>query len=235
MNRRDAARAMSQENVEIVRRAFEAFDQDGIEEALPRLAPDNVVHALPEWPGPSEYRGHDGIRALMTEWTESFDDFHFEIGEIRELRDRCCARRERRADQGFARADPTALRGPLRGLPQRSNRRDQILPHLARGPRSRRAVGVGNPSTRFCAARYSAVQRAEAQKNRRELTRQARGGKPRIGHLYRPERVSDEKDLTRPGLRRDRGRGLCNISVCPRRPAHGRRHHRRVLRGPAPD
>jgi ketosteroid isomerase-like protein len=79
---------MSQENVENVRRAFEAFNQDGVEEALPRFAPDIVLYALPGWPGPSEYRGHNGIRALMSEWTENFDDFEIEVGEIREVGDR---------------------------------------------------------------------------------------------------------------------------------------------------
>jgi hypothetical protein len=37
---------MSQENVEIVRRAFEAFDHGGVEEALPRFAPDIVLGVL---------------------------------------------------------------------------------------------------------------------------------------------------------------------------------------------
>jgi ketosteroid isomerase-like protein len=78
---------MSQQNVEIVRRAFEAFNQGGIEEALPSFAPDIVVYALPEWPGPSEYRGHDGTRALATEWTENFDDFEMEVRDIRDLGD----------------------------------------------------------------------------------------------------------------------------------------------------
>jgi ketosteroid isomerase-like protein len=79
---------MSQENFEIVRRAFEAFAAGGIEAALDFFAPDVVLYAFPEWPGPSEYRGHDGVRALLAEWIENFDDFEFEVREIREARER---------------------------------------------------------------------------------------------------------------------------------------------------
>lgn len=79
---------MSQENVEVVRRLFDAYAAGGVEAALSFFAPSVVLHPYPEWPGPSEYRGHDGIRALMAEWTENFDDFEMEVHEIREVEDR---------------------------------------------------------------------------------------------------------------------------------------------------
>jgi ketosteroid isomerase-like protein len=79
---------MSQENVEIVRRGFEAFNARGVEAALASFAPDVVLYAFPEWPGPSAYRGHDGMRALMAEWTENFDDFELEVCEVRDVGDR---------------------------------------------------------------------------------------------------------------------------------------------------
>jgi ketosteroid isomerase-like protein len=79
---------MSQENVEVVRRAFEAFNEGGAEAALASFAPDVVLYAFPEWPGPSEYGGHDGMRALLAEWTENFDDFELEVCEVREVGDR---------------------------------------------------------------------------------------------------------------------------------------------------
>ena len=79
---------MSQENVEIVRRVYEAFAAGGVEAALACFAPDIVLYTFPEWPGPSEYRGHDGLRALMAEWTENFDDFELEVSEIREVGDK---------------------------------------------------------------------------------------------------------------------------------------------------
>jgi ketosteroid isomerase-like protein len=79
---------MSQENVEVVREAFEAFAAGGVQAALTSFAPDVVLYAFPEWPGPSEYRGHDGMRALMAEWTENFDDFEMEVCEVREVGER---------------------------------------------------------------------------------------------------------------------------------------------------
>jgi ketosteroid isomerase-like protein len=104
---------MSQENVEIVRRAFEAFNQGGIEEALPSFVPDNVVYALPEWPGPPEYLGHDGTRALVTEWTEIFDDFKMEVREIRDLGDRVLVLGE---NPGRIKATGAPIRQPLGAL-----------------------------------------------------------------------------------------------------------------------
>ena len=82
---------MSQENVEVVRQVYERFAAGGVEAAQASFAPDLVLHAFPEWPGPSEYRGHDGLRALLAEWIESFDDFEIEVCEIREVGDRVLA------------------------------------------------------------------------------------------------------------------------------------------------
>ncbi len=76
---------MSQENVEIVRRVYETYAAGGVEAALPCFAPDIVLYTFPEWPGPSEYRGHEGLRALMAERTENFDDFELEVHEVREV------------------------------------------------------------------------------------------------------------------------------------------------------
>ena len=79
---------MSQENVKIVRQVFKAFAAGGIEAALAYFSPNVALYAFSEWPGPSEYRGHDGIRALIAEWTENFDDFHIEVHEVRDIGER---------------------------------------------------------------------------------------------------------------------------------------------------
>jgi len=79
---------MSGENVEVVRRAFEAFNQGGVEAALPCFAPNIVSYPFREWPTASVYRGHDGMRALLAEWTENFDDFELQISEIRQVGER---------------------------------------------------------------------------------------------------------------------------------------------------
>jgi ketosteroid isomerase-like protein len=48
---------------------------------------DVTLYSIPEWPGPSEYCGHDGVRALLAEWVENFDDFTIEVHEVRAVGD----------------------------------------------------------------------------------------------------------------------------------------------------
>lgn len=78
---------MSQENVEIVRQAFAGFAEHGIEGGLPFNSPDVVTYSMPEWPDDSEYHGHDGLRKLTRQWTDNFDDFGFEVRELRDAGD----------------------------------------------------------------------------------------------------------------------------------------------------
>lgn len=75
---------MAQENVDYVRRAFAAFDEGGIEAVLPFTPEDFVIYSMPEWPDDPEYHGHDGFRKLTRQWTENFDEFGFEVADIRD-------------------------------------------------------------------------------------------------------------------------------------------------------
>jgi ketosteroid isomerase-like protein len=76
---------MSQENVEVVRAGYRAFAAGGAEAVAASFAPDAVHHSFPEWAGQSEYHGRDGLLELLAEWTDNFDDFEFDIREIREV------------------------------------------------------------------------------------------------------------------------------------------------------
>jgi ketosteroid isomerase-like protein len=76
---------------DVVRSAIEAFNAEGIEGALRYTDPAVEMHAFPEWPGPPTYRGHDGFRDLVAEWTENFDGYQWEVLEIREGGDRVAA------------------------------------------------------------------------------------------------------------------------------------------------
>ena len=78
---------MSQENVEIAMRAYDTFAAGGIDAALPYFAPDVVAYPFPEWLEESEYRGHDGLRALIAVWTDNFDEFEFHNQGFREVGD----------------------------------------------------------------------------------------------------------------------------------------------------
>jgi ketosteroid isomerase-like protein len=74
---------MSQENVEVVRKSFEAHRAGGIEAALAFYASDLVWDAGPEWVEDRVYRGHDGARRLDAIFVESFDDYGLTVHEIR--------------------------------------------------------------------------------------------------------------------------------------------------------
>jgi uncharacterized protein len=78
---------MSQENMELVRKGFEAFNVGGIEALLPFYAPDTVWYSLAEWLEDPVYRGHDGARKLIAAWTEGFGDWAWEVHEIRDAGD----------------------------------------------------------------------------------------------------------------------------------------------------
>jgi ketosteroid isomerase-like protein len=73
---------MSEENVEIVRRGYTAFAENGVEGAIPFFTEDAVIYSIPEWPDDPEYRGHDGLRKLTRQWRENFDDFGMDVREL---------------------------------------------------------------------------------------------------------------------------------------------------------
>jgi ketosteroid isomerase-like protein len=85
---RDTARAMSQENVEVVRRAFNVYFTRGVDALLEEHIPlDGVWHTAPEWIEASEYRGHEGIRSLLSVFPDNFDDWRLDVIELRDSGD----------------------------------------------------------------------------------------------------------------------------------------------------
>jgi ketosteroid isomerase-like protein len=76
---------MSQENVELMRKSFEAFSVGGVEALLPFCAPDVVWYSAAEWVEDPVYRGHDGVRKLTAAFTDNFDDWGWEVHEIRDV------------------------------------------------------------------------------------------------------------------------------------------------------
>ena len=74
---------MSQENVEIARSAWEAWERGDLD-GLFGLYTADVVWGLThfrEWPE-SEYRGTDGVRRFLDEWLEVWEDYHVGVEEI---------------------------------------------------------------------------------------------------------------------------------------------------------
>ena len=79
---------MSQQNVEVVRHAFDAFGGEGIEAALSFCSHDVVWYPTDRWLDDSAYRGHDGMRRLAAAFSENFDDFRYDVYDIRDAQDR---------------------------------------------------------------------------------------------------------------------------------------------------
>jgi len=75
---------MSEESVEVLRRAFDAFASEGAEGMMAFVSPDVVVHPFPEWMEKPVYYGHDGFRELLSGWTEGFEEYTPTVSEFRD-------------------------------------------------------------------------------------------------------------------------------------------------------
>lgn len=82
---------MSQKNVEIVRRSFEAYASGGIEATFPFYASDIVWDPGAEWVEETVYRGHEGIRQIDRVFLENFDDYRLQLHDVRAAGDRVVA------------------------------------------------------------------------------------------------------------------------------------------------
>jgi ketosteroid isomerase-like protein len=74
---------MSQENVEIVRNAFAAFDRGDIDAVLRLCDEEILITQPPELPGVSgQQRGHRGVLEAFAIWPEQWDDYRVEVLRI---------------------------------------------------------------------------------------------------------------------------------------------------------
>jgi ketosteroid isomerase-like protein len=77
---------MSQENVELFRRSLDAFNRGDVEAWLATIHPD-VTFAPIRASVEGAYRGHSGIRRFFAENRETFESFHLNYTDIRDLGD----------------------------------------------------------------------------------------------------------------------------------------------------
>jgi ketosteroid isomerase-like protein len=83
---------MSEENLEIVRRAFAAYDQGGIDAAVEFWHPDINWRAMEgALDDIGVFQGHDAMRRYYGQWEETFDDNRFEIEELIDAGDQVVA------------------------------------------------------------------------------------------------------------------------------------------------
>ena len=74
---------MSQENVEVVKVAYEAFARGGLDRYMEHFTDDVVYRAVegaPDEPGP--IHGKDAVRAWLQDWIDMFDGFRMEPVEL---------------------------------------------------------------------------------------------------------------------------------------------------------
>src|ERR671925_26772 len=79
---------MSQENVEIVRRGFEAFQRGDTEAILDDVDPDVEVHEPTDLPDAQVFHGHPGLLATVEKAQAMFDDIRIEAEEFTDAGDR---------------------------------------------------------------------------------------------------------------------------------------------------
>jgi ketosteroid isomerase-like protein len=77
----DTRRTLSQENVEIVQRYIEHWNETG-EPLWTEIDPDAVFVIDPESFVAGTYRGQEGIRDLLRLTDEVFDEFHYEVDDM---------------------------------------------------------------------------------------------------------------------------------------------------------
>ncbi|MDQ6811998.1 MAG: ester cyclase [Actinomycetota bacterium] len=76
---------MSQENVEVVRSIFAAWERGDYSSA--DWAHPEIEFVFADGPTPGRWTGLDGMAEGAREWLSAWEDFRFEVDEYRELDD----------------------------------------------------------------------------------------------------------------------------------------------------
>jgi ketosteroid isomerase-like protein len=82
---------VSGQNVEAVRRAWDAFNRGDLEGFFADAAADVEFEEDPAFPEAAAFRGREQIRAYLASFQEAMADHHFEVEELRDLGDRVLA------------------------------------------------------------------------------------------------------------------------------------------------
>ena len=79
---------MSQENVEVVRAAFDAFERDDVDGYLSLCDPEiEVIQAADLLGAPQHQRGHAGVLEAIAVWPEQWDDYRIDVISMTDLGD----------------------------------------------------------------------------------------------------------------------------------------------------
>ena len=98
----------------LVRAAFDALNDEGVEPALRWFTEDFHGAVPPELSGePDSYDGHDGVRRYFDSFTEVVDDLRFEYEELVEVTDAAVVARGHITGRGRESGIPIEMRVPL--------------------------------------------------------------------------------------------------------------------------
>jgi ketosteroid isomerase-like protein len=79
---------VSQENVEVVRAAFDAFERDDVDGYLSLCDPEiEVIQAADLLGAPQHQRGHAGVLEAIAVWPAQWDDYRIEVISMTDLGD----------------------------------------------------------------------------------------------------------------------------------------------------
>jgi ketosteroid isomerase-like protein len=79
---------MSQKNLEVARRGYEHFISTG--DVLPEIFDPEFIldmSGFRDWPERKQYHGVQGLRDFLRDWLEPWDEYEFELQELREAGD----------------------------------------------------------------------------------------------------------------------------------------------------
>lgn len=77
----EATGQRQRENLDLVRRAFDAFDDSDIESVLALADPDVEVYMPATMPNGGTFHGHHGYLLWVGRWLEAWDEFSIEVRE----------------------------------------------------------------------------------------------------------------------------------------------------------
>jgi ketosteroid isomerase-like protein len=79
---------MSEENVEVVRQAYAAWERGDIQAIVHLCDPEIVIVQPPEVPDSKSYQGHQGVIATFEDWPKQWDEFEARLGEVIDVDER---------------------------------------------------------------------------------------------------------------------------------------------------
>ena len=135
---------MSQENVEIVRRTLEAFNRGDKADWLADHDPDAVMIPARQWPENAPIRGADAIWDFYLAATDTWDEGATQIGEVIGSGDTLVINNRRDARGRASGANVEFSYWSVIHIPERKGGPPRMVRRPRRGPRSRRAAGVGD-------------------------------------------------------------------------------------------